>query len=538
VLTISPFDEPIRPGSCGKILPFVEMCVFDANAEGVGELAAKGDNIMKGYYNNPAATEDVFRDGWFLTGDLGYIDADNYVFITGRKKALIVNREGKNIYPEEVELQINQSPLILESVVLGYRPPARPSANRSAPSSSPTKKASPPSKPPKSASSARKGDRGPPPRRGQEAGRRPRRLQAPPPHPDPLGGVQQDLHRQDQALPLRHERKFKELLQSIQTGLSGWSRSAPSPVRELRGPANTRVFARAWVRAPHQAMLQWSVGAGGVPEFIRLRLSPSGAGASSGAAAAAAAIHGTAATARSPILNSAALRARVQRNAAGDQLLPDVPMVDQGQKGYCAAAVTERVLRYYGRDFDQHQVAQMAGTTAEGGSSIEGLVAAVGRIARGLDLNFRKLIDMDVQKYLRLIEDYNRAARKNGLPPFQYGQMIDIDLMYRSMDPAVLRDVRTARSVDMRQYFSTVQKNIEMGVPLLWGVVLGVVPETPELPQSFGGHLRLIIGCNPRTQEVLYSDTWGSGHALKRMPLADAWTITTGLHTMLPRNVR
>lgn len=122
VLTLSPFDAPIRPGSCGKILPFVEMKVFDANSEGVGELAAKGDNIMKGYFNNPAATEDVFRDGWFLTGDLGYIDAEGYVFITGRKKALIVNREGKNIYPEEVELQINQSPLILESVVLGYRP--------------------------------------------------------------------------------------------------------------------------------------------------------------------------------------------------------------------------------------------------------------------------------------------------------------------------------------------------------------------------------------------------------------------------------
>lgn len=123
VLTLSPFGDPIRPGSCGQILPFVEMKVFDANAEGVGELAAKGDNVMKGYYNNPAATEEVFRDGWFLTGDLGYIDSDNYVFITGRKKALIVNREGKNIYPEEVELQINQSPAILESVVLGYRPP-------------------------------------------------------------------------------------------------------------------------------------------------------------------------------------------------------------------------------------------------------------------------------------------------------------------------------------------------------------------------------------------------------------------------------
>jgi long-chain acyl-CoA synthetase len=123
VLSLTPNDQPIRPGSCGKILPFIEMRVFDANAEGVGELAAKGGNVMKGYYNNPAATAEVFRDGWFLTGDLGYIDADGYVFITGRKKALIVNREGKNVYPEEVEQQINRSPLVLESVVLGYRPP-------------------------------------------------------------------------------------------------------------------------------------------------------------------------------------------------------------------------------------------------------------------------------------------------------------------------------------------------------------------------------------------------------------------------------
>ena len=121
VLSLTPYEGPIVPGSCGRVLPFIEMKVFDPNAEGVGELAARGGNIMKGYFNNPAATEEVFRDGWFLTGDLGYIDADNYVHITGRKKALIVNREGKNIYPEEVELQINASPLIRECVVLGYR---------------------------------------------------------------------------------------------------------------------------------------------------------------------------------------------------------------------------------------------------------------------------------------------------------------------------------------------------------------------------------------------------------------------------------
>ncbi|MDR0993782.1 MAG: AMP-binding protein [Verrucomicrobiota bacterium] len=121
VLSLTPYEGPIVAGSCGKVLPFVEMKVFDPNSEGVGELAVQGDNVMKGYYNNLDATEEAFRDGWLLTGDLGYLDENNFVHITGRKKALIVNREGKNIYPEEVELQINNSPLILECVVLGYR---------------------------------------------------------------------------------------------------------------------------------------------------------------------------------------------------------------------------------------------------------------------------------------------------------------------------------------------------------------------------------------------------------------------------------
>lgn len=333
--------------------------------------------------------------------------------------------------------------------------------------------------------------------------------------------------------------QFKALLVSAQEALTRWSAAPPSPVRELRGPANTRVYARAWVRAPHQVILQWSIGANGVPEFIRMRMTPSStAGGASGTAAATMAIQTSATAPRAVLLHSAALRARVRRESTGDLLLPDVPMVDQGQKGYCAAAVTERVLRYYGRDFDQHQVAQMAGSTAEGGTSGEALVESVSRIARGLDLNFRKLIEMEVQEYLRLIEDYNRAARKKNLPPFEHDLMIDVDLMYRTMDAATLREVRAARAVNMRQFFASVQENIGMGVPLLWGVVLGIVGETPELPQAAGGHMRLIIGCNPRTQEILYSDSWGSGHALKRMPLADAWAITTGLYTMLPRNVR
>ena len=122
VLSLNPWNKP-RPGTVGVALPDVEISLIDPNEEGVGEIAVKGPNVMKGYFNNPEATQSVFHDGWFLTGDLGFVDAEKYVTITGRKKSLIVNREGKNIYPEEVEHQVCRSRFVREVLALGYREP-------------------------------------------------------------------------------------------------------------------------------------------------------------------------------------------------------------------------------------------------------------------------------------------------------------------------------------------------------------------------------------------------------------------------------
>jgi len=332
--------------------------------------------------------------------------------------------------------------------------------------------------------------------------------------------------------------EFKKLLGAIQKDLTVWAGSRPSPVRESRGPVQTRLFARAWVRNPHQAILQWSISGNGTPEFIRLRLTPSRGGHRGGTAAASTAILSAATKPKAPILTSMSLRARIRNEPNGDKLLPDVPMVDQGQKGYCAAAITERVLRYYGRDFDQHQVAQIAGSTAQGGTRSTDLVDAISRIAGTMQLNFRKLVDMNVDKVLRLIKDYNRAARKKKLPPYTHDQMIDVDVMFQTMDRDTLRKARTSSSARTQKFLSHIEEYIDKGVPLIWGVQLGLVEERPALPQAVGGHMRLIIGYNSRTDEILYSDSWGSEHTLKRMGLDDAWTITTGLYVMLPRNIR
>lgn len=105
--------------SIGLALPGVEVRIDKPGEDGIGELAVKGDNVMLGYYGNALATEKVLKDGWLLTGDLGKLDKRHFFYITGRQKNVIVTKNGKNIYPEEVEAYLNKSPFILESLVWG-----------------------------------------------------------------------------------------------------------------------------------------------------------------------------------------------------------------------------------------------------------------------------------------------------------------------------------------------------------------------------------------------------------------------------------
>jgi long-chain acyl-CoA synthetase len=102
VLTINPPEKP-KTGSVGKAIPDVEIKILDENKEGIGEVAARGPNIMKGYYKRKDWTAEAIKDRWFHTGDLGYIDKEGYLFLTGRLKEVIVLSSGVNIYPDEVE---------------------------------------------------------------------------------------------------------------------------------------------------------------------------------------------------------------------------------------------------------------------------------------------------------------------------------------------------------------------------------------------------------------------------------------------------
>ena len=109
-----------RLGSIGKKFPSVEVKIDDPDEEGIGELMAKGPSIMLGYYENEEATKSALEsDGWFHTGDLARIDKDGFIYISGRKKSVIVLKNGKNIFPEEIEGLINQIDGVIESFIFG-----------------------------------------------------------------------------------------------------------------------------------------------------------------------------------------------------------------------------------------------------------------------------------------------------------------------------------------------------------------------------------------------------------------------------------
>ena len=229
-------------------------------------------------------------------------------------------------------------------------------------------------------------------------------------------------------------------------------------------------------------------------------------------------------------------KTQVKKESNGDVIIPTVPMVDQGQKGYCAVATTERVMRYYGVDTDANEIAQIANSDAGRGTSSNEMIEGLKKIQGRLKIRVKPEIESDYREFVKLVEDYNRAAKRAKAKEVADPKKFQVPWsVYGEMDGKVLKEVKLKDNAGYSKFLRIVSSSIDQGVPLTWSVQLGIFPE-PNIPQGAGGHMRLIIGYNSKTQELIFSDSWGAGHEAKRMPSADAWSITTGLTRIEPSN--
>jgi hypothetical protein len=226
------------------------------------------------------------------------------------------------------------------------------------------------------------------------------------------------------------------------------------------------------------------LGSGGKsqPEFLRLKLaSPGAADWATGARA----LGQTSST-----VGRAALAKNVVKEG-GNTYISGVPMVDQGQKGYCVVASCQRMFEYLHVPCDQHELAQLAQSDADGGTNPRLMEEALDKVDHKYQTRLKRIIS--------------------------------------PMD-------RRTQEMEEKKFASVVKESVDAGIPLLWALDVGRFPEEPPLTaQTAGGHMRMIIGYNEAKAELIFSDSWGAGHERKRMKRQHGLSATHGLYQLVPR---
>lgn len=352
---------------------------------------------------------------------------------------------------------------------------------------------------------------------------------------------------------------FANVIDTVRAKLTPPGKSPPQKEANKADSQDAKQMSQTWSNGtlPSSTTLVWNYSKPGgkasafAPGFLRLSIDGPAAlaGRKRGIGLKEAkAAHG----AKSIVANVVRVRdASSGRGEQGDVFIDNVPMVDQGSKGYCAAATSERVLRYYGLDIDEHGIAQAAGTTAEEGTDGKAMrdsVAAVGKrfklatiVAYG---NLDKSMSERIRGLSKEVEAYNRVAKRLKRKVIERDVYVEThgrSTVYNArsfeaaMEPEVRMELkcRGPLKTKYKKFLTDIHQQIDKGIPLFWGVTLGIFPEK-GIPQASGGHMRLVIGYNDRTNEIIYSDSWGRSHEFKRMPADQAFTITNSLMYLKP----
>jgi len=231
------------------------------------------------------------------------------------------------------------------------------------------------------------------------------------------------------------------------------------------------------------------------------------------------------------------LKHNVKKNEKGYIYIDGIPMVDQGEKGYCAVASSEAILRYYGCNVDQHIIAQLASSSANHGTDLNKMYESLKKTSSKFGVKIKDIFTFEFGDFRRkVLKNYNKVEKKQKLPETQFKNWTNIIGYYDQMEFEILRKARVEEEKsDYNKFVKEITSSIDKGIPLLWSLILGKAPESVKLPQLLGGHMRIIKGYNNETDEIVYMDTWGAGHDWKTMKFEDAWAVTMGLYILEPK---
>ncbi len=218
----------------------------------------------------------------------------------------------------------------------------------------------------------------------------------------------------------------------------------------------------------------------------------------------------------------------------GDTFIEGIPMVDQGMKGYCVVASTARVFGYYDMQVTQNEIAQIANSSAEGGTSTTGMIEALDDIAGRFKVRVKTHEAMDYDDMKDLSEDYNRIAKREGGRMVSEGANQNQWYNFDAFDGEILKKTRLKSESGIKKFKSEIEKSIDLGIPLLWTVTVGIYEEPKRISQTRGGHMRMIIGYNWEKDQIIFSDSWGAGHEFKHWGVEEAYCSTKGLYSVMP----
>ncbi len=333
---------------------------------------------------------------------------------------------------------------------------------------------------------------------------------------------------------------FEKLVSNLKNKISEKLSSKPR-TEENKGTVNlTRI---SWKSEGTSYRLEKSASAKGMPEFLRFRVMST-----------------STANRRETTASRTSLRANVVKDKkTGDVYIDNIPMVDQGKKGYCACASAARIYQYYGRTTDQHEIAQLAGSSARGGTTLPEMVGSLKKVTSSLNSRvnilyeypkgmsdgdpYSKKYESGVKEMMRDINSYQQLAKKKGTKgiPIKgekeyaripHGYVLSFDYFIYKCDPKAFREVMMKKSSYSR-FRNKIKEYIDQGIPVGWCLQLGLFAEK-GLPQARGGHMRLIIGYNDKKKELIYTDSWGEGHAKKSMDAGEAFCMTNALLVLPP----